>query len=217
VTVPARTAGTAEFDRGLLGEHCWLECSNGEQVVLPVGRWQNRPDGADELLLSACSGPTLDIGCGPGRLVEALASRGVIALGVDISPVAVRLTNARGAPAVCRDVFDRLPGEGRWRHVLLADGNIGIGGNPVALLRRVSQLLRPGGTALVEVDAPGRGLRRNQVRLSSADKQGDWFDWAWVGSDELGGAAKSAGLRTRWLAECDGRHFAELGQGREQT
>ena len=30
-----------------------------------------------------------------------------------------------------RDLFAPLPGEGRWHHVLLADGNIGIGGDPV--------------------------------------------------------------------------------------
>ncbi|EWM14177.1 methyltransferase type 12 [Kutzneria sp. 744] len=118
---------TTEFDPGLLGEHCWLECANGERVMLPVTRWQEL-DSSDELLLAACLGPTLDVGCGPGRLVEALTRRGVIALGVDVSPVAVDLTQARGAPALCRDVFDRIPGEGRWRHVLLADGNIGIGG-----------------------------------------------------------------------------------------
>ncbi|GAA0619309.1 class I SAM-dependent methyltransferase [Kutzneria viridogrisea] len=211
MTAPARVAG---FDRGLLGERCWLECVNGERVVLPVTRWRDRPDAADELLLAACTGPTLDIGCGPGRLVAALTHRGVIALGVDISPTAVRLTNERGAPAVCRDVFDRLPGEGRWRHVLLADGNIGIGGDPVALLRRVRQLLRVGGTALVEVEPPGKALPHNQVRLSSVDEKGDWFDWAWLGSDELAEAALRAGLRVRWLGEWDGRWFAELERGR---
>ena len=33
---------------------------------------------------------------------------------------------------------DPMPGEGRWDTVLLADGNIGIGGAPVALLRRTA-------------------------------------------------------------------------------
>jgi SAM-dependent methyltransferase len=205
------TAAT-EFDPGLLGEHCWLECANGERVVLPVTRWREEPDGADELLLAACLGPTLDIGCGPGRLVDALTQRGVVALGIDISPVAVELTMARGAPALRRDVFEPLPGEGRWRHVLLADGNIGIGGDPVVLLRRARQLLRPGGSVLVELDPPGTGLRRHQVRLSSVDGMGDWFDWAHVGPDGLGDTAAQAGLGTRWLTERGGRWFAELQQ-----
>ena len=201
---------TTEFDPGLLGEHCWLECANGERVMLPVTRWRDDPNSADELLLTACVGPTLDVGCGPGRLVDALVQRGVIALGVDVSPVAVELTMARGAPALCRDVFDRIPGEGRWRHVLLADGNIGIGGDPVALLRRVRELLRPGGSVLTELDPPGTGLRRQQVRLSSVDSSGGWFDWARVGPDGLDRTATEAGLDIQWLNERGGRWFAEL-------
>ncbi|MEV6609311.1 class I SAM-dependent methyltransferase [Kutzneria sp. NPDC051319] len=200
---------TTEFDPGLLGEHCWLECANGERVMLPVTRWQEL-DSSDELLLAACLGPTLDVGCGPGRLVEALTRRGVIALGVDVSPVAVDLTQARGAPALCRDVFDRIPGEGRWRHVLLADGNIGIGGDPVALLRRARELLRPGGSVLTELDPPGTGLRRQQVRLSSVDSSGGWFDWARLGPDGLERTATDAGMDIRWLEERGGRWFAEL-------
>ena len=200
---------TTEFDPGLLGEHCWLECANGERVMLPVTRWQEL-DSSDELLLAACLGPTLDVGCGPGRLVEALTRRGVIALGVDVSPVAVDLTKARGAPALCRDVFDRIPGEGRWRHVLLADGNIGIGGDPVALLRRARELLRPGGSVVTELDPPGTGLRRQQVRLSSVDSSGGWFDWARVGPDGLERTAGAAGMDIRWLNERGGRWFAEL-------
>jgi SAM-dependent methyltransferase len=200
---------TTEFDPGLLGEHCWLECANGERVMLPVTRWQEL-DCSDELLLAACLGPTLDVGCGPGRLVEALTRRGVIALGVDVSPVAVELTRGRGAAALCRDVFDRIPGEGRWRHVLLADGNIGIGGDPVALLRRARELLRPGGSVMTELDPPGTGLRRQQVRLSSVDSSGGWFDWARLGSDGLERTATEAGMEIRWLKERGGRWFAEL-------
>jgi SAM-dependent methyltransferase len=200
---------TTEFDPGLLGEHCWLECANGERVMLPVTRWQEL-DGSDELLLAACLGPTLDVGCGPGRLVEALTRRGLIALGVDVSPVAVDLTRGRGAAALCRDVFDRIPGEGRWRHVLLADGNIGIGGDPVALLRRARELLRPGGSVLTELDPPGTGLRRQQVRLSSVDSSGGWFDWARLGPDGLERTAGEAGMDIRSLEERGGRWFAEL-------
>jgi SAM-dependent methyltransferase len=201
---------TTEFDPGLLGEHCWLECANGERVMLPVTRWRDESDSADEVLLAACLGPTLDVGCGPGRLVEALTHRGLVALGVDISPIAVDLTIARGAAALCRDVFDRIPGEGRWRHVLLADGNIGIGGDPVALLQRVRDLLRPGGSVLTELDPPGIGLRRQQVRLSSVDNRGGWFDWARLGPDGLDRTADAAGLEIGWVNERGGRWFAEL-------
>lgn len=176
--------------------------------MLPIERWRAAPQDGDALLLDHCSGPTLDVGCGPGRLTGELVRRGVVALGVDISPVAVRLTQANGAPAIRRDVFGRLPGEGRWRHVLLADRNVGIGGNPVRLLRRAGELLRVGGSALVEVDPPGSGLRREHVRISGSEC--GWFAWAWLGADAVERTAREACLATRWVRPRAGRWFAEL-------
>ncbi|MFL6123356.1 SAM-dependent methyltransferase [Actinophytocola sp.] len=200
-----------DFEPGLLGHHCWLELATGERISLPTERWRATPDPGDELLLNSCTGPTIDIGCGPGRLTAALSERGVVALGTDVSAVAVRLTHAAGAPAVRRDIFDRQPAEGRWRHALLADGNIGIGGDPVRLLNRVRELLCAGGSALVEVEPPGTGLRRGRVRVSTGESLGArWFDWAWLGADAAARTASRAGLRTNWLRDAGGRWFTEL-------
>ncbi|MBP2472777.1 SAM-dependent methyltransferase [Crossiella equi] len=196
---------SGEFDAALLGLADRLQLPGGRSVTLPVTRWQHGPGAADESLLRRCGGPVLDIGCGPGRLVAALAQRGVVALGVDSSPVAVRLATARGAVALCRDVFQRLPGEGRWREVLLADGNIGIGGDPVVLLRRVHGLLAADGTARVEVDPPGTGLDRARVCLAGTD-----FDWAWVGADAIGLLAAVCGFTVTALVQHSGRWFAVL-------
>jgi SAM-dependent methyltransferase len=200
-----------DFEPGLLGQRCWLELATGERISLPTERWRATPDPGDELLLSSCTGPTIDIGCGPGRLTAALTERGVVALGTDVSEVAVRLTHLAGAAAVRRDIFDRQPGEGRWRHALLADGNIGIGGDPVRLLSRVRKLLRTGGSMLVEVDPPGSGLRHGRVRVSTDEADGTrWFDWAWLGADAAAETASRVGLTTRWLREAGGRWFTEL-------
>ncbi|MGK3201078.1 methyltransferase domain-containing protein [Amycolatopsis sp. MEPSY49] len=198
-----------EFDRGLLGHHCWLELANGERVELPVERWTAPSDG-DEVLLDACGGPTLDIGCGPGRLTAALAGRGVVALGVDSSRTAVRLTRRRGGSALHRNVFGRVPGEGRWRHALLADGNIGIGGDPVVLLRRAAQLIAADGDVLVELEPPGRGLRHERVRLRPGHADVAWFTWAWVGVDAIAEVAARAGLRVDWTTRHGHRWFARL-------
>ena len=88
-------------------------------------------------MLARCEAPVLDVGCGPGRLVGALNARGVPALGIDISARAVEQARGRGAMALRRAVEQPVPAEGRWGTVLLADGNIGIGGDPAALLRPV--------------------------------------------------------------------------------
>ena len=123
--------------------------------TLPISRWQAKPDEGDEQILRRCTGATVDIGCGPGRLTKELLSRGIVAMGIDVVPEAVRQTRERGAAALRRDVFDVLPCEGRWQTALLADGNIGIGGNPVRLLRRLNRLVRVGGRVIADLAPPG--------------------------------------------------------------
>ncbi len=72
---------------------------------------------------------------------------------MDVSPEAVDRTIRAGGAALCRSVFDPLPKEGEWGTVLLMDGNIGIGGDPAALLRRTAELAAPGGLLVVETAA----------------------------------------------------------------
>ncbi|MER6353455.1 methyltransferase domain-containing protein [Streptomyces sp. NPDC001634] len=184
----------------------------GEEQALPldVERWCAPADAADTTVLRRCTGSVLDVGCGPGRLVAALAARGVPALGVDVSRAAVSRTRRSGGAAVQRSVFDRLPGEGRWGTVLLMDGNIGIDGDPVALLRRLRELAAPGGLLLAEA-APQDVDERLTVRVEDAHgHHGQPFSWARLGTTALLYAARSAGwIQTgRWTAE--GRPFVEL-------
>ncbi|EOD66826.1 hypothetical protein, partial [Amycolatopsis vancoresmycina] len=140
----------------------------------------------------------------------ALAGRGVVALGVDSSRTAVALTRRRGGSALQRNIFDRLPGEGRWQHALLADGNIGIGGDPAALLRRTARLIAADGDVLVELEPPGHGLRHERVRLRPGHADVAWFTWAWVGVDAIAEVAVRAGLRVGWTTRRGQRWFARL-------
>src|SRR5262249_10973562 len=116
-----------------------------------------------------------------------------------------------GALTLVRDVFGQVPGTGRWMTVLLIDGNIGIGGDPVALLRRVAELLGPLGKALVEVQSPGSPLRPEQVRLRAAGKVGPWFPWAYVGRAQIAQVAAGAGLAAAESWSAHGRWFPSLG------
>jgi len=186
-----------------------LLSADGQEIALPVERWMHDATTGEQDLLAEVRGPALDIGCGPGRHLVALNCRGVAALGIDTSPAAVALACRRGATALWRSVFDPLPGEGRWRTVLLLDGNIGIGGDPVALLRRVRRLLAPAGTVLAEVE-PGVPTERLTVRLQRDGSPGPRFPWARVGDQALERLAVEGGLSVdeRWSVE--GRCFASL-------
>ena len=132
-----------------------IEHADGRRTPLRAEEWTRAVPG-DGSILDRCKGHTLDVGSGPGRLTVALAERGVPALGIDVTPYAVWLARSSGALALRRDVFGTVPGTGRWATLLLADGNIGIGGDPGTLLRRVAELIMPGGQALGEVEPPVR-------------------------------------------------------------
>jgi SAM-dependent methyltransferase len=188
-----------------------VEHADGSRTPLRAEEWlRSRP--GDASIVDRCRGATLDVGSGPGRLTVALAEQGIPALGIDVTPYAVHLARAAGALALLRDVFGQVPGAGRWMTVLLADGNIGIGGDPVALLRRVGELLTPAGHAIVELLPPGAGLRREEVRLRHGDQASAWFPWAYVGTDQIAALAERAGFAVAesWVAH--DRWFTRLGR-----
>ena len=204
------------YARALSGEQCAVVAEDGTVRALPAGRWLDAADASDRrLFVEPCSGPTLDVGCGPGRLVLALQRHGVAAHGIDVSPEAVDLAREWGASVSQADVFAPLPGEGRWAHALLADGNVGIGGRPDRLLGRVRELLAPGGRVHVELD-PGAddGVTTRKVRLHVGGRHSTPFRWATVGSDAIGGVAGQAGLRLVRIDSDTGRHVAVLTRGK---
>ncbi|MFE7311691.1 methyltransferase domain-containing protein [Streptomyces sp. NPDC057555] len=192
----------------------YMRCTDGGILLSEVDRWCAAPDPADLSVLRRCHGAILDIGCGPGRLVSALRVRGRVALGIDISRAAVARTEHTGGIALCRSVFDRLPGEGLWTTALLMDGNIGIGGDPQALLARIGSLVAPAGTLLVEA-APQDVDERLHVRFDDGRGHlGSPFPWARVGIPALRRKAAATGWRTGDHWTLDDRHFLVLRQPR---
>ncbi len=183
-------------------------------TALDVPRWCADADEVDDTLLARCEGPTLDVGCGPGRLVAALARRRVPVLGVDVAAGAVAMARARGALALRRSVFGPLPGEGRWQHLLLADGNVGIGGNPGALLARVHSLLAGAGRLHVEVEP----VEVDQVAVVAVeDDRGRVsapFRWARLGAEAVRRRGRAAGLYEREDWSAGSRRFLTLERRR---
>lgn len=180
-------------------------------TLLDVDRWRQPADATDLAILEHAVGPALDIGCGPGRITEALNRRGLFAIGIDISAVAVAMAQSRGVTALRRDVFRPLPGEGRWNSVVLLDGNLGIGGHPEALLRRARQLLAPGGLALTETHPDPYADERLTVRFTHTGTPiGAPFPWALVGDAVLRDMADRVGLVATEAWTADERSFTVL-------
>lgn len=201
------------YDRALDGERCWVRHDDGRVRKLPVRSWLGgRGSDArfDRAVVEMCEGPTIDLGCGPGRLVADLVQRGVPALGVDLSATAVKLARSSGAPALRRDMFEPLPGTGRWQTVLLADGNIGVGGDPKRVLRRAVDLLHDGGRCVAEFDVETTGIDVGWVRLESSRTIGPWFRWASVGVDYVPTLAAQVGLAVAGIHPIGKRVVASL-------
>ncbi|MFE3772106.1 class I SAM-dependent methyltransferase [Streptomyces sp. NPDC059122] len=192
------------------GGPVYLRLADGRWTYLPVHRWHAQPTTADVTLLVRCDSPVLDVGCGPGRLCRALLHQGIFALGIDVAPQAVARTIGLGGTALCRSVFGPLPGEGAWQTLLLADGNIGIGGDPRALLRRCTQLIAPTGVLLVEVEQFDVAERCTAWVEDTHGRRGAPFPWARLGATALGRIAPELGLSVTDEWQSDHRSFLAL-------
>jgi SAM-dependent methyltransferase len=188
-----------------------MRAANGDLLPLNPSRWYGASTVAEARLFADLAAPVLDVGCGPGRIVEGLARGGVAALGVDPSPAAVALARRRGCLVLQRSIFQRLPGEGRWGSALLLDGNVGIGGDPPRLLRRCRELIGEGGAVVAELEPPGTGWRSCRARLERGPEVGAWFGWSVVGVDAIDELATAGGLNVGSVwSSGDQRWFARL-------
>ncbi len=205
------------YRAGAAGAVCWARDHRGRVRELPMTRWIGGPHAshpdrlADGHVLRHCTGrPTLDLGCGPGRFTASLRERGWAALGVDASRAAVDLTRDRGGTAIHADLFAPLLAEGCWEQILLTDGNIGIGGDPVRTLRRAVELLAPGGIVVAEVDSPATAACHEILRWETEHHVGQWFPWSRVNAAALGDIAITAGLLVTSIVDFDDRVIAVL-------
>jgi SAM-dependent methyltransferase len=194
-----------------LGRPLRVRHLDGRYSVLDVPRWLAPADNADLTVVQRCVGPVLDIGCGPGRMLAALAKQQLPALGIDIAEQALSLAGQRGVRAIHADALTTTIDSGRWRTVLLLDGNIGIGGDPLRLLRRMTILMHPRGQVIVEAHPRARTDRRGPARFARGRTPiGPHFPWAEVGAEALDDYTRRAGLELdeRW-SHC-GRQFARF-------
>ncbi|MFF2656092.1 class I SAM-dependent methyltransferase [Kitasatospora sp. NPDC058032] len=115
----------------------------------PVFRWTQYAGHGPGAELLGSPDSALEIGCGTGRAMAALAGRGVEVTGVDLSPVMVGRASERwgssGVRVHCAEVLDYLRGtDETWDAVYSVFGAVWFT-DPLKLLPLVASRLSPGG------------------------------------------------------------------------
>lgn len=162
-------------------------------------------------------GRVLDIGSGPGRVALHLQARGDEVVGIDASPLAVRVARERGVRDVrVLAIEDVGPALGRFQTVVMFGNNFGLLRSRSAaprLLRRLRRITVEGARILAgnldvyRTDNPAhlayqdqnraRGRMSGQIRLRVRHLQYStpWFDYLMVSPPEMGELAASGGWR----------------------
>ena len=98
----------------------------------------------------------LDVGCGGGFALLLAARQGAKVSGIDATPALVEIARERvpDAPLAVGDLEDPLPyGEGAF-NVVTAFNSVQFAGDPVAAVKNMSQVVRPGGLISLVVWGP---------------------------------------------------------------
>jgi len=152
-------------------------------------------------------GRVLDIGCGAGRVLKYLAKQGHDVVGIDNSPLTVKVCKERGFKHVYERSITRIgPDIGIFDTIVMYGNNFGLFGSYKRarwLLRRMKGITSPDARIIVQtVDTYGTTLpehlayhklnrKRNrmagQLRLRIRYKKyiGQWFDYLIVSQREM--------------------------------
>ncbi len=225
-----------DHHRGLLGDGFRElgERDDGYVRVYEHPRWYFAPfdEWAPHLqkAVERVRGRTLDIGCGPGRVTLPLQRRGVDVVGLDHSPLAVRICRKRGVTdvrllSVTQVSANRL---GTFDTILLIGNNFGLFGNYKRarwMLRRLHRMTTPSGRILAESTDPyatddpielayqkrnrerGRMSGQYRHRERYRNLKGSWFDWLFVSRDEMREIVAGTGWVVREFIEPQGAQY----------
>lgn len=160
-------------------------------------------------------GRVLDVGCGAGRVSLYLQKKGFDVLGIDVSPLAIRVAKARGLKnARVMPIAKISSNLGKFGTVIMFGNNFGLFGNPHRakwLLKRFHRLTTENARIIAESLDPyktnyqnhleyhrfnkRRGRMPGQVRIRVRYRKyaTPWFDYLLVSKQEMQNILKGTG------------------------
>ncbi len=177
-------------------------------------------------------GRVLDIGCGAGRVALHLQKRGLDVLGIDVSPLAVKVCRARGVKRVrLMSITDLRPGMGPFDTIVMFGNNFGLVANfnrARRLLKRFHRMTSPQALIIAQTLDPyktdcrehlnyhkrnrTRGRMGGQIRMRSRHKTliGPWFDYLFVSRAEIKEILVGTGWRVRRFIPVSGPNYVAI-------
>ena len=205
--------------------------SQFEEDEIPVADLFREYDDMPELeriALDEASGEILDVGAGSGCHSVSLMKMGKSAVAIDISPLSVEVMKERGVDVLQVNLYDESF-DRKFDTVLMLMNGTGIIGNldnmPV-FFERMKQLLKPGGSILIDssdlrylfeeedgslmIDLADDYYGQLDYQMQYKDVSGEPFDWLYVDFDTLAFYAEESGFDAVLLAE--GEHYDYLAK-----
>jgi len=165
------------------------------------------------------AGRILDIGCGGGRISLYLQKRGFDVLGIDTSPLAVKVCKSRGLRnARVMSITEVNSGLGTFSTILMIGNNFGLFGSPTRarrLLRRFYKITSRNALIIAESVDPYRtkeqfhldyhklNLRKGKMpgemklRVRYKKYKTPWFDYLIVSKNEMKRILEGTGWRIK--------------------
>lgn len=180
-------------------------------------------------------GRVLDAGCGAGRVCLYLQGKGRDVVGLDNSPLAIKVCKARGVKrAVLASVMDANHGLGLFDMIVMFGNNFGIAGSAARtrqMLRRFDRITASKARIIAECRDPyparearnpkealhasyhrrnrarGRMSGQVRIRIRFLNMATAWFDWLLVSRQEVRDLAAGAGWRVSRFIDSPGSGY----------
>lgn len=183
----------------------------------------------EQKALQLAKGSILDVGAGSGCHTLALQEMGKEAVAIDISPLSVEVMKQRGVKsAQLINLFDPALTTQYDTLLMLMNGAgiVGVLDNLPLFFTRIKELLRPGGTVLLDssdlrylfeeedgsflVDLAADYYGQVDFTMQYKEVKGETFDWLYVDFETLNHYAAEAGFEATLVQE--GEHYDYLAQ-----